>query len=359
MLKAYEPTNEEKVLLAKYAINKDCVEWSDVDKVRFIACINKKAGLPFGTLGLLRTESNKNFNGTWVKVPKEVIYADRQTTVELGRVNNIDVKLLERDIQLDKYALFVARATDLDTGRGVDATGVCALVKKNAPMDMEGQANKIMHAETKAKRRATLEACGLGFLDDSEIDSIEGAAKVQLSAPDAVSEGATTPKPSTGESLPSKGNGKASTSPATTTGTTPAPAPQAPAASAADSPSESVGNNAAPEPQAEAPKEQAAAEPAASSPSTDAVIPVAARYASNELMIGGPADGELVGADARYLKFIIDECTKTVGWDVPTMSQWLKDAYGLTNSNKKEVLTFGMFKLIMNTIDGVLTKAGR
>ena len=32
--------------------------------------------------------------------------------------------------------------------------------------------NAIMKAETKAKRRVTLSVCGLGFLDESEIETI-------------------------------------------------------------------------------------------------------------------------------------------------------------------------------------------
>lgn len=36
-------------------------------------------------------------------------------------------------------------------------------------------ANALMKAETKAKRRVTLSICGLGLLDESEIDTMKGA----------------------------------------------------------------------------------------------------------------------------------------------------------------------------------------
>jgi hypothetical protein len=36
-------------------------------------------------------------------------------------------------------------------------------------------ANALMKAETKSKRRVTLSICGLGFLDETEADSIPGA----------------------------------------------------------------------------------------------------------------------------------------------------------------------------------------
>ncbi len=39
----------------------------------------------------------------------------------------------------------------------------------------DAKANKLMHAETKAKRRATLSLVGLGMLDESELHSIKNA----------------------------------------------------------------------------------------------------------------------------------------------------------------------------------------
>jgi hypothetical protein len=41
----------------------------------------------------------------------------------------------------------------------------------------EALANALMKAETKAKRRATLSICGLGFLDETEVEDIPASAK--------------------------------------------------------------------------------------------------------------------------------------------------------------------------------------
>ena len=46
----------------------------------------------------------------------------------------------------------------------------------------EAYANAIMKAETKAKRRATLDLLGLGVLDESEADSIPNATTVAINA---------------------------------------------------------------------------------------------------------------------------------------------------------------------------------
>ena len=46
-----------------------------------------------------------------------------------------------------------------------------------AKLTGDALANALMKAETKAKRRATLSLCGLGFLDETEIETIPEKAK--------------------------------------------------------------------------------------------------------------------------------------------------------------------------------------
>jgi hypothetical protein len=45
-------------------------------------------------------------------------------------------------------------------------------------------ANALMKAETKSKRRVTLSICGLGMLDETEVDTIPDARKVESEAID-------------------------------------------------------------------------------------------------------------------------------------------------------------------------------
>jgi hypothetical protein len=54
-------------------------------------------------------------------------------------------------------------------GHTDSATGVVCLTGETG----KHLANAIMKAETKAKRRATLSLCGLGFLDESELDTVD------------------------------------------------------------------------------------------------------------------------------------------------------------------------------------------
>lgn len=97
---------------------------------------------------------------------KMTLYARRDCTDQLRRIHGVSVTSMKKDIVDGMYMVEVEvknKDGRTDTGTGaVSTTGLKAL-------DL---ANAIMKAETKAKRRATLSICGLGFLDQSEIDGI-------------------------------------------------------------------------------------------------------------------------------------------------------------------------------------------
>ena len=67
-------------------------------------------------------------------------------------------------------------------------------------------ANALMKAETKAKRRATLSICGLGVLDETEVETItdeplNAARSANQQRIDQLREGATTTTPGVGASV--------------------------------------------------------------------------------------------------------------------------------------------------------------
>jgi hypothetical protein len=81
----------------------------------------------------------------------------------------------------DLYVVHVrARARD---GREDEDVGVVSL----AGLSQDDLVNAIMKAITKAKRRVTLSICGLGWLDESEIETIPGAERVVASVSSAPS----------------------------------------------------------------------------------------------------------------------------------------------------------------------------
>jgi hypothetical protein len=98
------------------------------------------------------------------------LYAKRDAADQLRRLRNVSVEILHQGLSEDLYSVHV-QATD-PTGRKDEDLGVVPL-----PANVKGEfrANMILKAVTKAKRRVTLSICGLGFLDETEVDSIPGA----------------------------------------------------------------------------------------------------------------------------------------------------------------------------------------
>jgi hypothetical protein len=105
---------------------------------------------------------------------KLILYANKGASEQLRSKRGISIEKVEREAIED---LFVVTAYGRDrTGRVDSSIGA-------VPFDNlrgETKANAMMKAETKAKRRLTLSMAGLGMLDESEIDSINGAQRVDV-----------------------------------------------------------------------------------------------------------------------------------------------------------------------------------
>lgn len=104
---------------------------------------------------------------------KEVLYPTKGTTDQLRRLYGIDIKIVDKS-EIGGIYIVTVEATDRG-GRKDTATGAVSI----ANLQGENLANAIMKAETKAKRRATLSICGLGMLDESEVESIPKSQRQQ------------------------------------------------------------------------------------------------------------------------------------------------------------------------------------
>lgn len=113
---------------------------------------------------------------------KLVLYAARNCTDQLRKINGVSLQIIARERVNELYAV-TARATTPD-GRSDESIG--AVVIGNLKGD--ALANALMKAETKAKRRVTLSICGLSFLDESELDTVKDARPVSPESPGAVGE---------------------------------------------------------------------------------------------------------------------------------------------------------------------------
>jgi hypothetical protein len=104
---------------------------------------------------------------------KQMMYATKDCTEQLRKIHGVSIT----DVKTENVSgVFVVTVKAQDsTGRTDSATG--AVTIENLKGD--NLANALMKAETKAKRRVTLSICGLGMLDETEIETIPGAQPVQ------------------------------------------------------------------------------------------------------------------------------------------------------------------------------------
>jgi hypothetical protein len=105
---------------------------------------------------------------------KEIMYATKSCTEQLRKLWGVSVTKLERHQEGDVLVV-VAYVVD-GTGRTDAGTGAVPVTNLKG----EALANAFMKAETKAKRRATLSICGLGILDESELDTMPQATQVAM-----------------------------------------------------------------------------------------------------------------------------------------------------------------------------------
>lgn len=104
-----------------------------------------------------------NLNG------KTLLYARKECTEQLRSRRRISVMVMSREVAEGCY-IVTARASMPD-GRQDESIGAVAI----EGLKGESRANACMKAETKAKRRVTLSICGLGMLDELEVETIPGA----------------------------------------------------------------------------------------------------------------------------------------------------------------------------------------
>jgi hypothetical protein len=94
------------------------------------------------------------------------LYALRDCTDQLRRIHGISIYIANREKMGDIY-IVIARAKDR-TGREDESTGAVPLGNLRG----DALANALMRAETKAKRRVTLSIAGLGWRDETELETI-------------------------------------------------------------------------------------------------------------------------------------------------------------------------------------------
>jgi hypothetical protein len=124
---------------------------------------------------------------------KTVLYAKRDATEQLRKLHGVSIIEVSTQEFKDVYTV-IAKASD-KTGRTDVSTGVVPL----GTLKGETLANALMKAETKAKRRVTLSICGLGMLDESELETVKGAQPANYIVEAPITAGATPAPGSAGD----------------------------------------------------------------------------------------------------------------------------------------------------------------
>lgn len=111
---------------------------------------------------------------------KQVLYATAACTQQLCESRKLSVALSGHEMVRD---VIVVTAKVSDKDRSTENVGAVAV----EALKGDTLANALMKARTKAIRRTVLAHCGLGMMDETEIETIPNATKIEIPA--------TTPAP--------------------------------------------------------------------------------------------------------------------------------------------------------------------
>lgn len=153
---AVAKTDNAAALLERVVIGGNLAELTPTERLRYYQAVCESVGLnpltkPFDYLQL---------SG------RLVLYAKKEATDQLRSLpqHAVSITKLERESS-DGCYIVTAYATH-KTGRTDSSIGAVNIDQLRG----EARANAIMKAETKAKRRVTLSICGLGVMDESEVE---------------------------------------------------------------------------------------------------------------------------------------------------------------------------------------------
>ena len=105
---------------------------------------------------------------------KVVLYARKDAADQLRKIHSVSTQVVSRE-KLDDLIVVTVRATDR-TGRTDESIGAVPCLNLKG----EALANALMKAESKSKRRVTLSLCGLGVIDETELESVQEAMAVKV-----------------------------------------------------------------------------------------------------------------------------------------------------------------------------------
>jgi len=167
--KALVAINNENI--EKALIGGDLAPLSTADRLQYYTKVCDSVGLNPLTKPFLYIKLNGKLQ----------LYAAKDCTDQLRKIHNISIEITDTRIVEDIYLVTVV-ATERKSGRPDSDMGFA----KVTGLKGENLGNAMLKAVTKAKRRVTLSICGMGMLDETEVDDIPDSAKVHVETPDVV-----------------------------------------------------------------------------------------------------------------------------------------------------------------------------
>jgi len=143
-------------VIEKIVISGDLSALNAAQRAEYYSAVCRSLGLN----QLTKPFEYLNLNG------KLRLYALRDCADQLRRLHGISIYIANRERLSDIYVV-TARAKDRQ-GREDESTGAVPV----GSLKGDALANALMKAETKAKRRVTLSIAGLGWLDETELETI-------------------------------------------------------------------------------------------------------------------------------------------------------------------------------------------
>ena len=111
---------------------------------------------------------------------KQVLYANAGATQQLCNIHRLSTQITGKERVDDIYIVSV-RVTGAD-GRVSENQGAVSI----AGLRGDALANGVLKATTKAIRRSVLAHCGLGMLDETEVETIPSAVKESIVIPESM-----------------------------------------------------------------------------------------------------------------------------------------------------------------------------
>jgi hypothetical protein len=182
------PIRDPGAVMESVIVKGDLAKLTPQERADYYAAVCRSIGLN----PLTQPFSYMTLNG------KMVLYAGRGATDQLRAIHNVSVVEMSETERGDVCIV----TCKVQNGAGRTDVSKGAVTIGNLKGD--ALANAIMKAETKAKRRATLSICGLGMLDESEVETIPAGARRPVAAPVEIAAPAAAIEhdPDTGETGP-------------------------------------------------------------------------------------------------------------------------------------------------------------